>query len=917
MGELCNLIVLIYFQFFCPWCSSQPITHNCRFVAHVQVSTRRSKTQAAQLAQLHHNTHVQAQAWDVWKKRQHQQLYITSIIPLVDSMRQRVIVRRALEHWKHFTKQIRLRKTLFYQANQHYYFQTLRRTMMHMRYAYVLSQQRHTQVIQAAAFNRHRIQHYWLSVWKAEYEEAQEIKLAPLTQLARSHAQRQLLQTCLVVWKQHCANSRAERFLEQRADNYRRRRLQRLSVRVWLQHIETSRRKQWLNDKADRFRRLSVFSSFFVHWTRVHAFVSHQRALEEEAAKYHATRLLALSFTVWRINMDKSRRLIQQGVLANVHRNHFVLRQALQCWQDRAEEFRAKREMRETADTYFRTQTLRQTWQAWHMRTEDKLAEAVDTEMASHHRRKVLLHQCWLKWQQLVQEARHTRLQWLAASTHHSTVLKLQVVKIWRSNAEEQRAYTSRSLQADAHFQSLCVKRCFRALAAHTESQAHAAEGHEATLVKWQSSQNGQLLQNIWHKWRNAAECSADSHRKRELAVLTHNRALKRSAFDAWEAWSRRHRLKVRLKRQAAHFRRFHALSAVFSKWKLVLFQARFEEEKDCLALWLWSVQVKRRAFCALLQHYKQQKTMQQRRNEALERRRKYLVHRSINQWIRVASDMSLQVMNETIANERDSAVALHARVRKFAQRWHRIVINKKTNHATPPNVPAARLGTHRHAASLPPRLPPTLPFAHAPHSGPHPRAQHPLQQHGYHDESGSTATPHSAYPPVLRSNVIEAWEPLPKARPAPRRLPVWAMDHAHDLGGAASSVAQPLVHAVCKNMVPNQHLGQAAAVVPAAVGSIVGKLVQSDKHPSCTNAARAPARQTNPRPPEVTDEQFAAMKATLDGFQAIKLRRKELEASLQKDLGLDEQGLAAARSMKQRIQALVRATYLLALRVA
>ena len=710
----------------------------------------------------------------------------------------------------------------------------------------------------------------------------------------------------------HCAQERATRVLEQRADGHRRLRLQQIAIHAWKARVVSSRRKHWLNEKARRFHRVAVFSRVFLRWQNVQAVSVHRRGLEEEAGRYHTVRLLAFAFTVWKINAHKSQQLRGQVVLAGAQRKRSVARQVLRHWRDRALERRRKRAMRETAGAHYRAQLLHQAWQSWEARLDERGAEVLLARRAEAHHDKRLRGRCWLVWHTLVGRARDERLRMHSAAVHYDRVLQRRSLAVWFANAQDHQVYRGQVSQAAAHHRRQSTRRCFKALVLHRDVRAQEDAVHEAALQAWQAAQQRKRLQTTWQVWSEATARAGAMREKHELVAGRHREALKRACFDAWEAWARQQRLKVRLKRQAAHFRRFQLLSLTFTSWKRNLFQSRFEQEKDALALWLWSVQTKRRAYRAWFLHHKGVKETARLRNEALERRRKYLVRRAVNQWIHVSSDVSLQMMNAALETERASAAALHARVRRFAQRWRRAVINKKAAQAGA-EAKAAR-GTDAVAAGLPLHQTGYRGSRGAPADVRGTPVWHPRQPTAAFLQSpaSGSAVPHQLRGPALLPAgvaVLEAWEPLPSARPPPRRLRP-STDIDPDAGAPGVHVGALVV---TPSPIPARHAPTLAQPAAWPTGATLPDLAGTGRARPCDGtAAQHPhlhqhiaAELAGGVAGEITEEDYAAMKATLDAYRLVKTQRKELAAALQL-LGRHPQSAEAAHSTRNALESLV-----------
>ena len=131
-------------------------------------------------------------------------------------------------------------------------------------------------------------------------------------------------------------------------------------------------------------------------------------------------------------------------------------------------------------------------------------------------------------------------------------------------------------------------------------------------------------------------------------------------------------RVKVMRMRQAAQFRRYQLFASAFSQWKRVLLNRCIADDKDCVAMLFWSLRLKQKVIIAWASHHRKLRSEAHAREEALDRRRQWLVKSAVEHWFAASSAMSLHTSTVTLAREQQHAVRLHLRVRRLAERWRR-----------------------------------------------------------------------------------------------------------------------------------------------------------------------------------------------------------------------------------------------------
>lgn len=406
---------------------------------------------------------------------------------------------------------------------------------------------------------------------------------------------------------------------------------------------------------AERGFRTAVLPRYFHAWL---AFVSLQyrrRALAGRSARFRLTAVRSQVLTHWRAAANES---WQRGNLArqavNMARRHLAAAVLLQWRAAAVQSHRRNFQFTHAVQLQARRQRSG-ALQQWQRATA---AKQLYTTAIEHHS-SVLLRHSLRNWVRVWESIKTARLQHEMAVGADNRRQLLAAFRAWIIAANYAREYAEREKLATRHRQ------------------------HRLTAV-------------ALHRWRQGTTAISSQRKLEAAADHFRQQRLIRAGLMTWRqevAEGNVRRAKLDLKADAIRNARLAARAMNF--WRQCVVTKVVLDRQEEIALWFWSVHVKRRALRAWATQCATEKAQELRLREALGRRRGRLLRTGIARWLHVAgARRNMRLESGSIApgnvqslTELVRHCALHWRQRALGNRGHRQQ-NVPTSTSEPRPVP-------------------------------------------------------------------------------------------------------------------------------------------------------------------------------------------------------------------------------------
>lgn len=433
--------------------------------------------------------------------------------------------------------------------------------------------------------------------------------------------------------------------------------------------MQLQHRKRWLGEQAVQFNRAAVLSVCFLRWRQRYTDKVHRVSIDATADRYYRTRVLAVAFSRWRWGMAESQRLAVLGAQADQHRRRTAAARALQAWKAWLSDLKDKRANIAAADSFAARSIAARALSRWAGAVDGAKLAAANRAVAAAHHAAGAVRKAWQQWRGVAAALQGKRAAAERARAAADLAVARRAFQTWRATFIASRQHA----QAVAHHEAVQLRKSVGAFKACKVEAVRRNEAFSILEAEFSLGQDARRTRWAFQTWAAAKASAARAKAQAAAADAHHDKALLRRALRGWDAEARRSALKVRRCRQAAQFRKFHLTSAAFTHWKRTLLQRRIDDDKDCVALLFWSLRLKQKMLLGWRQHAALMKERAERRAAALEKRRQWLVRSAVEQWFKASATLSVQTSAATSEREQQHAVQLHARVRRFAERWRRI----------------------------------------------------------------------------------------------------------------------------------------------------------------------------------------------------------------------------------------------------
>ncbi|CAL1530935.1 unnamed protein product [Lymnaea stagnalis] len=574
------------------------------------------------------------QRWHLMRSLQQHHLKIES---LSHTFRCRWVVWRWIQ-FVGINREMRVKEKL---ADNHFHHQLLRIGVDAFRLNVVHS---HIKVMRTQLSHQIRVvqlQRGAWGMWKSAFEEREELKILPQTELAKEHFNTTVTRKCFLAL---------------------------IDYTQWRQH----RKKQYA--QADAHFYLRIVPVCFYH---MHLFVELEKTCRENSVKAVAFRRHNMElkiFKTWVTAANQSRDDRMMDRMALLHRESVILQRSFTLWKERTEDKAQEiKKMSQVKEQYLWSLCYK-AFCAWKKLVADEKLLVLHVKKASQHHYLKTLHKSMEQWKKWVNERKIKKAQIQKAANHLKFKVLKKCMSTWKVFAIQGRKF---KLLADERYKKSCSKLLSEtilkwrkvssnlALQRKKENAAHVYHNrvlllrvlqewhHYSSIHAYKRSQTNQLLNEakehlqkfklmVYMKhWIHAHKAMSSSQQHLQLALAHFNKKLLVKAMLAWKLYCRMFIRNQLMTRQCRWFHDVRVTAKHFLIWKERLSVKSEEMGKTQLALWQWSLVLQRKVLVAWQVYIVQRKHKKSRLAEAAFLWRQNLLRKACVQWLATADSLS------------------------------------------------------------------------------------------------------------------------------------------------------------------------------------------------------------------------------------------------------------------------------------
>lgn len=592
----------------------------------------------------------------------------------IQQLSDRFTMRRFTVCWAEFTKvQVEMKRKCAV-ASSHFRLARLKCVMQRWQ-MFVCMRHKNCLLMQAADHfcNKHRMK-IFLRIWQVRLEDIEDANMSELAEIACQHYNTMIAQRVIRLWLKFVDQSSKERVKNRLANRHHRSKALPVIFAMWRNFVVMARNRKAIQAKADTFRCDTLeMKHFYAWWER---FDGHResRTMYRIAFLHDREILIRRTFTCWKKKTCNMLICKKQSSYAALFYKELLLKQSLQCWKLLIIHGKRKRQHIIEAATHHYNTTLGNAWLIWRMyaRKCKRMSEA--NEKAIQYHENVVAHRCVSLWKAKWDVVRNAILlgneQW-----YEKRFRKLSVTfQVWKSNTHNRIMLKGKGLQAD-RFYNMVMRRKFMLkwrywYALHCRKQ----EQKDEKLISARNHLRSLKLCQLFKRWKIAKVETAAWRRKTDIALDHFNKKVCLTAFNVWKMYNYVEAKKMLMIQQAHYFCNNNIMRICFRHWSEQLKEKYHSANFEGQALWHWALSVQERAFDAWMAYIKKRRRKASRYEEALERRRMYLLQRGCRKILETHSEFVKMKSEAAAVQIANSSYAGYYLAWKFAQKWRSIV---------------------------------------------------------------------------------------------------------------------------------------------------------------------------------------------------------------------------------------------------
>uniref|UniRef100_A0A8C0W6C1 Protein SFI1 n=1 Tax=Castor canadensis TaxID=51338 RepID=A0A8C0W6C1_CASCN len=605
---------------------------------------RRAKTQQNEMAaRFHRVTVLQIHFCDwqwAWERRQS----LAAQQALVEELARKMVLRRALTHWKHFVLLCAEEAAQCQAAEEHHrlsllhfcfralkdnvtraHFQRIRKNLAHLQHDTTL------------------LRRFW-SLWHYRIEQREEREKLPLLHAAWVHYRVTLLRKCVRLWLQYTQKRRHKQLLQATADSHFQQRALSAAFHTWSRLWRQHQQEHVLSAQAVRFHRGTVEKQVFAIWWQK-MFQHRENRLAERMAILQAERhLLQRSWSMWHQQAAARRQEQEWQAVACAHHQQGQLRKAFWVWRESARGLRTERTGRARAVCFHSVRLLRWAWSRW--------------------------RECSCPPQAYQSRVRSVLQEVAARESQHNRQLLRWVLRRWRQNTVARVDEARKCSEASVHYRrTLCSKVLVRWREV-ASVQIHCRQWEAGALREARKVLDRGRLRTWFRHWRDCSQRVAQQRAQLERAAQCRRRRLLLEGVTRWKTHHLGCVRKRLLQRQGTQLLAQRLTRTCFCQWRQQLAARRQEQQSTARALWFWAFSLQARAWTAWLGFVLERRRKKARLEWAVQFYHRQLLQEGATRLLRFAASLKAFRQQLQAQQQMQAVHSLHHVVRRCAEHW-------------------------------------------------------------------------------------------------------------------------------------------------------------------------------------------------------------------------------------------------------
>ncbi|XP_073917506.1 protein SFI1 homolog isoform X7 [Castor canadensis] len=654
---------------------------------------RRAKTQQNEMAaRFHRVTVLQIHFCDwqwAWERRQS----LAAQQALVEELARKMVLRRALTHWKHFVLLCAEEAAQCQAAEEHHrlsllhfcfralkdnvtraHFQRIRKNLAHLQHDTTL------------------LRRFW-SLWHYRIEQREEREKLPLLHAAWVHYRVTLLRKCVRLWLQYTQKRRHKQLLQATADSHFQQRALSAAFHTWSRLWRQHQQEHVLSAQAVRFHRGTVEKQVFAIWWQK-MFQHRENRLAERMAILQAERhLLQRSWSMWHQQAAARRQEQEWQAVACAHHQQGQLRKAFWVWRESARGLRTERTGRARAVCFHSVRLLRWAWSRWRECLALRAAEQQQLMQADLRGQRIALRRALRKWLAYQSRVRSVLQEVAARESQHNRQLLRWVLRRWRQNTVARVDEARKCSEASVHYRrTLCSKVLVRwrevALV-----QIHCRQREAGALREARKVLDRGRLRTWFRHWRDCSQRVAQQRAQLERAAQCRRRRLLLEGVTRWKTHHLGCVRKRLLQRQGTQLLAQRLTRTCFCQWRQQLAARRQEQQSTARALWFWAFSLQARAWTAWLGFVLERRRKKARLEWAVQFYHRQLLQEGATRLLRFAASLKAFRQQLQAQQQMQAVHSLHHVVRRCAEHWKQKALGQGRESRPPaPITPTRRV---------------------------------------------------------------------------------------------------------------------------------------------------------------------------------------------------------------------------------
>ncbi|XP_075800151.1 protein SFI1 homolog isoform X5 [Microtus pennsylvanicus] len=588
-------------------------------------------------AQFHRVTVLQLHFCDwqwAWEWRQS----LSAHQALVEKLAQKMALRRAFAHWKHYMLLQAEGAAQHAAAEEHH-----RHYLLHSCFRALKDNVTQARLWRIRRNLAHQLRdttllrRFW-NLWQCRLELREERMQPSSLHAAWTHYRMTVLRKCVRVWLRYVHQRRCQQLLRARADGHFQQRALPAAFHMWYRLWRWCQRSRVLHTRAVRFHRETLEKQVFAIWQQKMSQHRENRLAERMAILQAEQQLLRRSWFMWHQQAAACHQERERQTMACAHHHSRLLRKAFCVWRESAQGLRTERMGRTLAARFHSARLLRWSWSMWSKCLALRTEEQQKLRRAALHSQHTLLHRTLQKWLVGI-----TSLE----GKHHGPF-----------------GYGQKNLPSKSPIQ-----------------QDPVLQGR---------------LRDWFQRWQLCSQREAQQRFQLERAAQHHRQQLLKEGMARWKAYHLQCVRKKLLQRRAAQLLVQRLCQACFCQWRKQLAARKQEQWSTARALWFWAFSLQAKVWTAWLGFILERRRKKARLERAVQAYHQQLLQEGATRLLRFATGVKAFRQQLQARQEVQAAHSLHCAVRRCAELWKKKVLGPGRMSQTPAPITFSRRVTFK-----------------------------------------------------------------------------------------------------------------------------------------------------------------------------------------------------------------------------